>query len=276
MALGLVTYADGRFAGTPLLSTLDAGSSHSLRHFALAQTSPGHWLSFATMTEAVRKGESQSEAALGMDLFSYYGEHQDEGVLFSAAMKDISAPVIATAVAVIDATNVDVAVDVGGATGAFVLALMEANPRLRGVLLDLPHSIAGANSEAAKRGLTDRFSAIAGDFFDSVPRGDLFLLKYVIHDWDDDTCIRLLKSVRKAMNPGARVIVVDAMLAKLGEPGSTPFASMLDMAMLTMGGGRERELAEFDALFAGAGLRRTKLTPVQPPYAVIEAVAGLD
>jgi len=184
--------------------------------------------------------------------------------------------VIATAVAVIDATNVDVAVDVGGATGAFVLALMEANPRLRGVLLDLPHSIAGATSEAGKRGLAGRFSAIAGDFFDSVPRGDLFLLKYVIHDWDDDTCIRLLKSVRKAMNPGARVIVVDAMLAKLGEPGSTPFASMLDMAMLTMGGGRERELAEFDALFAGAGLRRTKLTPVQPPYAVIEAVAGLD
>jgi hypothetical protein len=149
---------------------------------------------------------------------------------------------------------------------------MEANPRLRGVLLDLQHSIAGANSEAAKRGLTDRFSAIAGDFLDSVPRGDLFLLKYVIHDWDDETCIRLLKSVRTAMNHGARVIVVDAVQAKLGEPGAAPFASMLDMAMLTMGAGRARELAEFDALFAGAGLRRAKVTPVQPPYDVIEAV----
>jgi hypothetical protein len=82
MALGLVTYADGRFAGTPLLSTLDARSGHSLRHFALAQTSPGLGLSFATMPEAVRKGESQSEAALGMDLFSYYGEHQEEGPFF--------------------------------------------------------------------------------------------------------------------------------------------------------------------------------------------------
>jgi hypothetical protein len=147
---------------------------------------------------------------------------------------------------------------------------MTANPALQGVVLDLPHVIPGADAEAQQRGLSDRFIGARGDFFDSVPAGDLYLLKYILHDWDDGACVKILANCRRNMNPGARLVVVDMLLGKVGEPG---IGTLMDMNMTAMVTGQERDLKEFDHLFSLAGLRRTKLTSVQRPYHVIEAVA---
>ncbi|MFC0112035.1 methyltransferase [Kibdelosporangium aridum] len=268
VTLGLVTYADGRFASTSLLGTLRADAPNSLRHLAQAWTAPGHWGPWAALTDAVRAGASQAEAVLGCGIFEYFTKNADEGALFTKAVTDLSIPVIKEAVPVIDITGVRTVADVGGADGAFVLSLMAAHTSLRGTVLELPHAVPAAAAEADKRRMTDRFSATEGNFFEYVPPADLYLLKYILHDWNDEDCLKILRNCRQSLHPGGRVAIVEIVLGEATDPG---IGALMDMNMLAMLRGRERELAEFDALLAEAGFRRTKLTHLQAPYAVIEA-----
>jgi len=272
-SLGLVSYnsSNATYAGTPLLETLREGAHNSLRELALALTAPGHWLPWGNLTRAIREGQAQTQETLGADIFTYLGGHPDEGGLFSAAMTNLSSPVIREAVPLIDMQGVHTVVDVGGANGAFVLELLAANPTLHGILFDLPHVIPGAESEAKQRGLFDRISCVAGDFFDNLPAGDLYLLKFILHDWDDSACTEILNNCRRAMNPGGRIVVLDILLPGVGEPG---VGTLMDMNMLALCPGQERDLAEFDRLFASAGLRRTNATLVQSPYHALEVVAS--
>jgi O-methyltransferase domain len=140
---------------------------------------------------------------------------------------------------------------------------------LEGVVLELPHAVPGAEAEAKSRCLEGRFTSVAGDFFDAVPEGDLYLLKYILHDWDDESCVRILRQCRQAMRPGARLAVVDMVIAEQ----DSGFGPLMDIAMLTMLSSRERTAAEFDSLLEQAGLRRVKTTELQAPYSMIEAVA---
>jgi hypothetical protein len=272
-ALKLVTYdqASGRFAGTALLDTLRRGSPHSLRNMALVQTAPAHWLTWGRFTESVRAGSTQIEAALGSDGWTYFEKNPEEGRLFGAAMTDLSTPVILEAAEVIDTTDVELVADIGGANGAFVYELLARNPKLRGIVFDLPTTLPGAQADAERLGLRDRSSTIAGDFFDSVPTANMYLLKYILHDWDDESCVHILRNVREAMAPAARVIIVEMLVGETADPG---IGTLMDMNMLAMVSGKERDLHEFDALLDVAGLRRTALTSLQPPYCVIEAVAA--
>jgi hypothetical protein len=118
--------------------------------------------------------------------------------------------------------------------------------------------------------LAERFTLVGGDFFEEVPAADLYVLKYILHDWDDDSCVRILKNCRSSLVEGGRVVVVDHLVGRIGEPGLAP---LMDVNMLDMTGGREREMSEFDALFAAAGLRRVKVSPAGA-FAVIEAVSA--
>jgi hypothetical protein len=269
VSVGLLAYEGDKFAGTPLLAVLRQDSPMSVKSFALAQTAPGHWLTWGRTSEAVRQGRSQSTEALGKSIFDYFAEHPKEGALFSAAMTDLSTPVILEAVKALDVTGAKTVVDVGGANGAFVLELLAVHSDLKGVVLELPHAVPGAEAEAKSRGLEGRFTSVAGDFFDAVPEGDLHLLKYILHDWDDESCVRILRQCRQAMRPGARIAVVDMVIAEQ----DSGFGPLMDIAMLTMLSSRERMAAEFDSLLEQAGLRRVKTTELQAPYSMIEAVA---
>ncbi|MEU6204142.1 methyltransferase [Micromonospora musae] len=269
-SLGLLSYAGDGFASTPLLAVLNQNSPLSLKSYALAQTAPGHWLTWGQTTAAVRAGGSQAHKVLGKSIFEYFAEHPDEAALFGTAMTNLSTPVILRAVDILDVSNVKTVVDVGGADGAFVLELLARNPHLEGIVLELPHAVPGAEAAATARGLADRCVAQAGDFFEQIPAGDLFLLKYIMHDWNDESCVRILRNCRQAMHPGSRVVIVEIVM------GEQPvgIAPLMDMAMLTMVSSRERTLAEFDSLLSQAGLQRTNLGEITgSPYAVIEATA---
>jgi hypothetical protein len=187
-------------------------------------------------------------------------------------MADVSALTIQGTMAALDLAHVSTVVDVGGADGQFVLELMAANPGLRGQVLDLPHAIDGARAEAAKRGLSDRFSATAGDFFTQVPAADLYLIKTVLHDWDDSHAVTILRNCRAAALPGARAVVVETVVGAPGTPGD--FAALSDMVMLSVTGGIERDLAEFDELFTTSGWRRGKTYPVGGGYFALELDAA--
>lgn len=200
-SLGLLSYeGEGRFGLTGMGGLLRSDTPVSLRPMALVQAAPSHWQPWGLFPEAVRKGESQAGKALGADIFDYYArpENAEMARIFSEAMGGMSAMVTQGVVAGADLEGVSTVVDVGGADGHLVLALMEARPELRGQVLDLPHAVEGAVEEAARRGLSDRFSGAAGDFFAEVPTADLHVLKTVLHDWDDDRALRILRNCRAA------------------------------------------------------------------------------
>jgi hypothetical protein len=142
---------------------------------------------------------------------------------------------------------------------------------LHGIILDLPNVVPSATTAAGALGLAERSSALAGDFFASVPEADLYLLKSILHDWDDEQAVRILKNCQRAMRPGGRVVVIEMLLEEIGEPGWAPLSDLNMMVLLT---GRERTLAEYGSLLKEAGLRIAKSTPIRSPMAVIEAVAA--
>lgn len=269
-SLGVLSYeGNRRFGLTEMGQLLRADVPGSLRAFVLVQAGHAQWQTMGLLPEAVRQGASQAKNALGADIFHYLAvpEHAGEAALFAESMADLSALTVRGAVDAIDTAGVSTVVDVGGADGQFVLDLMAANPGLRGQVLDLPHAVDGARKEAEQRGLSDRFSAVAGDFFTAVPVADLYLLKTVLHDWDDDRAISILRNCRSAAPDGGRALVVETVIGEIGKPD---FAVLSDMGMLSVTGGIERDLEEFDALFAASGWRRGKTYPVGGGYFGLE------
>ena len=268
-SLGLMASADGRhFTCTSLLSTLQRDDPRSLRSLALSQSAPGHWLSWGRFPEAVRTGQHQVTAAhQEANIFDYFYKHLDEASLFTEAMSNLSRAEALDIAAVLDTTGTVLALDIGGASGDVIRAMMRANPELSGGVLDLPHIVPAAAEAAKAEGLDERFTTVGGDFFESVPAADLYVLKYILHDWDDASCMRILRNCRAALVPGGRIAVVDLLVGETGQPGLAP---LMDMNMLAMTGGREREIAEFDSLFSAAGLRRVKVSSAGA-FAVIEA-----
>jgi hypothetical protein len=272
-SLGLLGYeGDRRFELTGRGQLLRSDVPGSLRALALIQTAHAHWQSWEHFPDAVRQGGSQTKAALGMDLFEYFAlpENAEEAALFAAAMGDLSGLVSQGAVAIVDTSGVSTVVDVGGAHGDFVLGLMRADPRLRGQVLDLPHVVEGARREAAKAGLSDRFTAVAGDFLEEVPAADLYLLKMIMHDWDDERCVTILRNCRSAAGPGGRALVVEMVIGEIGKPD---FSTRVDMNMLNVTRGMERDVDEYDALFAASGWRRTATDPAGAGYSILQLKA---
>jgi hypothetical protein len=253
--LGLLTQdGDGRFSVTPAGALLQSGVPGSLRDHALAFGAPGHWLPWGQLPEAVRKGGTQAAAVLGAGLFDYLAGQPEEAAQFAASMQALTGAIAADAAQVIDAGGASLAVDVGGGTGQLVRELMRVNPGLRGLVLDFPDAARAATEAAEADGLGAWFAAEAGDFFASVPAADLYLLKAILHDWDDDSCARILRNCREAARAGARVIVIENVIRDLARDR---FTTLLDMNMLAVTAGQERDLAAYDKLFAASGWQRT-------------------
>lgn len=273
-ALGLLTCEDDvHFTGTPLLDILRRDAEGSQWGFAVSLPAPGHWLPWGNLPEAVRTGDNQADPTLGGNIFGYFEAHPEEAVPFMAGLSGMTAVAGVEAAKVIDTGRTRLAVDVGGATGTLLHDLMALNPELRGLVLDLPAVVPQAEEAARALGLQDRVTAVSGDFVESVPAGaDMYLLRYVLHDWDDAKCVRILENCRKAMAPGARLFVLELVLGTVGSEDK--LVPLQDLNMLSILHGRERSIAEFDALFEAAGLTRTSVTETNSAMAVIETVAA--
>jgi hypothetical protein len=161
-------------------------------------------------------------------------------------------------------------VDVGGASGNMLAAVLTRHPGVRGVLFDLPHAVSQSGAFLASNGIDGRVSVVSGDFFSSVPAGnDCYLLSHIIHDWSEEQCLAILRNVRAAMKPKGRLLIVEMVLPT----GDAPHpGKLLDMVMLVVPGGRERTEAEYRDLLAKAGFRLTRVVPTASPVSVVEAV----
>jgi SAM-dependent methyltransferase len=273
-AFGLMTYnKETGFAGTPVLATLRRDDPRRLRAGAIALTSHGHWAPWGQLAEVIVTGEPRAEATLGSSIFDYFASPAAtaEGDAFTQFMGGISSAVSDDAARLIDTRQVSLAVDIGGASGSLVHALMKVNPVLRGCVLDLPHVAPEAAKAAEALGLSSRFSFVAGDFRSAAPPADLYLLKNVLHDWADPTCNSILRNCRRGLRPGGRVIVIELLVDDI-EP--TTVLAQLDLTMMVVNGSKERTLDEYKALFAAAGLRFVRATATATPLSLIEAVAA--
>jgi predicted O-methyltransferase YrrM len=271
-SLGLVTYdGESRFVTTSLLDTLRTDNPQSLRDTALVLAGSGQWLTWGHFAEAVKAEHPQAVAALGKEAFDYLAERPDESRAFIGATTRGLAPVTREVARLLDTRSTTIVADIGGASGSLLHAVLKANPKLHGIVFDRPNMVESAIVAAAENGLDQRITAIGGDFFEAIPAADLYLLRYILHDWDDAACIRILRNCRRALLPGGRVIAIEQVLGEIGEAGPAP---LMDMNMMVTLGGRERSHAEYRRLLEAAELRPTRMIPTNTPMAIIEAVAA--
>ena len=266
-----VEAAPGYFALTPLAEPLREDAPDSLRPRARFDGAAWNWRAWGTLRESVLTGEPAFDRAHGVGLFAYLqGDpaaaevfHRHVDALTSASTRDV--------LDAYDFPGARTLVDVGGGHGAMLVAALRAQPELGGVLFDRPHVVAAARPRLAAAGVGDRGEAVAGDFFAAVPAGgDTYLLKYILHDWDDARCRAILANCRRALPAGGRLVVVEALLQS---GHGADYAKYLDVTMLALtAGGRERTEAEYRALLNAAGFRVARVLPTRSELAVIEAV----
>jgi hypothetical protein len=259
--------SEGRFSLTPLGDVLRSNVPGSMRSMLIAQMAPGHWLPWGKLETCVRTGKPVSEAALGMSAWEHYKRNPEEGNHFAAAMTAMSSTAMQAVLVAYSFAGATKVVDVGGSHGSVLAAVLQCEPSARGVLFDLPHVVEGAVPLLESTGVAGRVERVAGSFFESVPKGgDVYLLKHILHDWPDDDCVKILRNIATAMAPGGRVAVIEFLIAD-----SVPMATLMDLNMMVLVGGKERTSEEFGALFAKAGLRLASVTPTASPFAVLEA-----
>jgi O-methyltransferase domain/Dimerisation domain len=231
---------------------------------------PIYWEAWGDLLHAVRSGETAFNHVHGVDVWEYRASHPQEGEVFDcamAALTDRFAAVVAEACNFDRFVNV---VDIGGGDGTFLAKILTAHPSVYATLLDQPHVIARAAASFESLGLSGRCRAVGGDFFVSVPNGgDVYLMKSILHDWDDTASINILRVCREAMKPTSRLLVVEHVI---GPPNTGAEGKFADLHMLALTGGRERTRDEFAALFDQSGIRLASVTPTTTPLFVIEGV----
>jgi hypothetical protein len=269
--LGIVHEEDGhRFALTPIGEALREGAPGCARSTILTFGGPAVSAALGEFEHSIRTGQTGFEKALGVPIFAYFAQHPDEARVFTETMIGIHGAEPPAVAAAYDFGQVGTLVDVGGASGNMLAAVLARHPGVRGVLFDLPHVVSHSGPFLASNGIDGKVSVVPGDFFSSVPAGgDGYLLSHIIHDWSEEQCLTILRNVRAAMKPEGRLLIVEMVLPT----GDAPHpGKLLDMVMLVVPGGRERTEAEYRDLLAKAGFRLTRVVPTASPVSVVEAV----
>jgi len=261
-----------RFRLTQLAATLQTGVPGSMRAMALVENTRFVSDAWLHLLQGVKTGESPFLKAHGVPFFEYLEQHPDDLQLFGEYMTSRSATESPAIAAAYKFSGFRTLVDVAGGHGSMLATILKANPKLTGVLFDIPSVIARAGKDqyVTAKGVAKRCTLKGGDVFESVPKGgDAYIMKHIIHDWDDEHSVKILANCRAAMNEKGKVLVVDNVIA----PGNDPsWGKLLDVAMLTATGGRERTKAEFVALFKEAGLKLTRIVPTKCPLSIVEGV----
>ncbi|TLG12365.1 hydroxyneurosporene methyltransferase [Nocardia cyriacigeorgica] len=261
---------DGRYALTPMAQALRADADVSLRDATLFFGSKIHRDNWTQLVQVVRTGDAVGNTVDGVPLFDYLRTDREFGAMFDRAMSSIDTLGREPLLSAYDFTRYRTLVDVGGGQGALLTEILQRAPQSRGILFDLPEVVGEARERLTELGVADRCAVVAGSFFDTVPEGgDAYLLKHVIHDWPHEQATRILRTVRNAMTPQARLLLIELVLPDDDRPHPGKY---IDLEMLVNTGGRERTEAEYRALLAECGFTLTSVTPTLSPENVLEAV----
>lgn len=262
---------NGRFALTPVGELLRSDVPGSLRAMAVQVCDPWEWKTWGDFAGSVKTGQVAFDRVWGEGVFDYLTKHDDEAATFNEAMTGFSQQAAAAVVKAYDFSKFGTVVDVGGGHGALLLAILKANPGVKGVVFDAPPVVTGATAAITAAGLGDRCRAEGGDFFRAVTAGgDLIVMKNIIHDWNDAKAAAILKACRAAIKPTGKLVLVELVVP----PGFAPhFAHILDLEMMVICDGKERTEGEYASLLAGEGFKLTRIIPLEnSPLSLVEAV----
>jgi hypothetical protein len=257
------------FATNGLGATLESPHPARLRAVSSNTGSAYFWDAWGRLEHSVRTGENAFQSLHGTSVWEYRAQHPAAGERFDAAMLALTHRVARGVVDAYDFASVETLVDVGGGHGAFLAAVLDAYPGIRGVLYVLPHVVESAPAALAERGLGERVRLEGGSFFERVPTdGDCYLLKSVLHDWEDDDCVRILRACAASMPRDAVLLIVERLV---GAPNDDPDTKFSDLNMMVLPGGRERTVVEFDALITAAGMKVARVIATSTAFNAIEA-----
>ena len=258
---------NGDFELTPMAAALLSDVPMSLRPYVMLLGDVSWWASWGSLLHSVKTGEAAFNYLFGMDYTEYLEKHPGLAQIFNETMTSVSQAHNPAIVASYDFSSFQKIVDVGGGHGSLLFAILNANPLLKGVLFDLPHVVNTIDQSNVE--IAEHCEIVGGDFFQQVPAGgDAYLLKQIIHDWDDEHSVKILKKCHQAMTENGRVLVIDAII----EPGNAPnITKLFDLHMLvTAPGGKERTEFEFRSLFKEAGFEVSKIISTPTTFFIIE------
>lgn len=260
---------DDRFALTPLSETLVTNVPGSLRWFIISELGQEHYSAWGNLLHSVKTGEIAFDNFFGMDVWKYFAQNPEDAAVFNDSMSGMTAAANEAITSVYDFSQFGKVIDIGGGHGGLITSILQKNPQTKGVLFDAPVVIEGARPKLDSAGVADRCETVSGDFFQAVPAGgDAYVMKWIIHDWEDEKAIRILKNCREHMQSDNRLIIVDCVVPENDEPD---FSKTFDLNMMVMTGGKERTAAEFRELLAAASFKLLRVIPTNVPTCIVEA-----
>ena len=270
---GIFTEVSPRTFGlTPLAATLRSDVDGSLRDVFRLQGRPCIQQTYAGLEHSVRTGEPVFEHVHGTSLFGYLAERPELSALFSSAMGNAARALQTSAINTYDLSGVRRLIDIGGAHGHLVAAILSRYPQMNGVVFDQPHVVTGAAGVLTEAGVADRAEMVGGDYLRAVPaHGDAYTISHVLHQENDAAAVTILANIRKVMAPAGRVLVIDPVIPEGNLPHQGKF---MDITMLMLTPGRDRTEPELTGLFEQAGLRHVETIAPSAPSSVVVAMAA--
>lgn len=269
-SVGVLSSVDGvRFGQTPVSETLVTDAPGSLRWFAVSELGQEHYPAWGNLMHSVKTGEIAFDNFFGVDVWKYFQQNPEDAAVFNDSMSSVTAATNEAILSLYDFSNFGTVVDVGGGHGGLITSILKRNSKVKGVLFDAPEVIEGARPKLEAAGVAERCETVTGDFFKSVPAGgDAYVMKWIIHDWDDEKSITILRNCRSRMRANGRLILVDCVVPESDEPH---FSKFIDLNMLVMTGGKERTAKEFEQLLGAAGFKLLRIIPTELPTSIVEA-----
>lgn len=257
------------FAMTPNAEPLRSEVPNSIRNVAIFMGEEWHWRVWGNMVQSMESGKPAWAKVHGLEVFEYLQANPEQHETFNRAMTGISASIAPAVVEAYDFSGIETLADIAGGHGMLLAQILKANSEIKGILFDLPEVIQGAGALLDKEGVASRVETVAGNFFESVPVSDAYVMKHIIHDWDDERATKILTNISATMNPNGRVLLVEVVIPEGNDPH---FGKILDLEMLVSPGGIERTVEEYRQLLSDSGLRLTRIIPTSSGYSIVEAV----
>lgn len=267
---GIFAEGDGqRFSLTPLAEPLRSDVAGSQRSLALMM-GDDQYRAWGNLADTLQTGDNAYEKIFGKPVFEHLAEQPEKARIFDDAMTGIHGRETGAILDAYDYSGIEVIADIGGGNGSKITAILQKYPKLQGILFDLPHVVQRAKANVEAAGVIDRCQLVSGNFFQSVPRGaDVYLMRHIIHDWDDEKSLTILKNCHDVMAPGSKLLVVESVIP----PGNDPFmGKFLDLTMMLIPGGKERTEDEFRELYDKAGYDLERVVPTSTEVSVIEGI----
>jgi SAM-dependent methyltransferase len=269
-SLGVFAEEPGkRFRLTPAAEILRSDIPGSKRALAIMMGEE-YFRAWGELLYSVRTGKPAFDQIFGQPLFNFLAQHSEQAAIFDKAMLGAHGRDAAAILDAYDFSQFTSVADIGGGNGTTLCAILERHSKLQGTLFDLSGVIERARATVEKSSLSDRIHLVGGNFFETAPTGaDACVLRHIIHDWDHEKAIRILKNVRRAIAPHGRLLIVEAVIPAGNEPC---FAKLLDLTMLVAPGGQERTEEEYRDLLGHAGFRLARIVSTSTEDSVIEGI----